>query len=241
MFGIRALPSRKKEEGENPFWISYADLMTALMILFLVLMVASLLSVTKKINSENQEEKIRTGEIKVMCENLKSEALKVNRNIEVDCKDNRVNFGAHGQFEQNQYRLGPEGTQSLQELVPLILKVASGEEGKKWFKQIIIEGFTDTDGSYLYNLHLSLQRSEWIMCSLLASNAVIPNRLTPDQLNQVRQLFLVGGVASNQAKTSKEASRRVELRLQFYGLKENGLKVPPVVFHMTQAETCQLN
>jgi hypothetical protein len=29
--------------------------------------------------------------------------------------------------------------------------------------------------------------------------------------------------------------------LQFYGLKENGPKVPPVVFNMTQAETCQLN
>lgn len=41
------LPSRhKSEEGERPFWISYADLMTALMILFLVVMVASIVSLT---------------------------------------------------------------------------------------------------------------------------------------------------------------------------------------------------
>ncbi|MCM4930604.1 hypothetical protein MMO01_29800, partial [Escherichia coli] len=42
--------------------------------------------------------------------------------------------------------------------VPLVLEASNSEEGKKWFKQIVIEGFTDTDGSYLYNLHLSLQR-----------------------------------------------------------------------------------
>ena len=31
-----------RDEGERPFWISYADLMTALMVLFLVVMVTTL-------------------------------------------------------------------------------------------------------------------------------------------------------------------------------------------------------
>ena len=35
---------KAKSEAEKPFWISYADLMTALMVLFLVVMVVSLLS-----------------------------------------------------------------------------------------------------------------------------------------------------------------------------------------------------
>ena len=33
---------RRSDEAEKPFWISYADLMTAMMVLFLVVMVASL-------------------------------------------------------------------------------------------------------------------------------------------------------------------------------------------------------
>ncbi len=39
---------RSKDEGEKPFWISFADLMTALMTLFLVVMAVSLMVVTKK-------------------------------------------------------------------------------------------------------------------------------------------------------------------------------------------------
>ncbi len=33
-------------------------------------------------------------------------------------------------------------------------------------------------------------------------------------------MFLAGGVSFNNAKDSDEASRRVELRMQFFGLKE---------------------
>ncbi len=41
-FGVK---KRRSDEAEKPFWISYADLMTAMMVLFLVVMVASLSSV----------------------------------------------------------------------------------------------------------------------------------------------------------------------------------------------------
>src|ERR1700712_4356018 len=46
------------DEPEKPFWISYADLMTALMVVFLVVMVASLLSLTQTLTSlENSRSK----------------------------------------------------------------------------------------------------------------------------------------------------------------------------------------
>lgn len=43
MFG-KQMPSaaRSKDEGEKPFWISFADLMTAMMILFLVVTLSSM-------------------------------------------------------------------------------------------------------------------------------------------------------------------------------------------------------
>ncbi|MDO8206599.1 MAG: flagellar motor protein MotB, partial [Gallionella sp.] len=40
---------RNKEEGEKPFWISFADLMTALMVMFLLVMSVALLAVTNDI------------------------------------------------------------------------------------------------------------------------------------------------------------------------------------------------
>ena len=242
MIGFPPLKKRNKDEGEKPFWISYADLMTALMVLFLVVMVASLLMVTQKIAIETQGEKERNSDIKALCQSLKLNAKVKNNSINVDCLENRINFGEAGRFGYDDYRLGPEGISALRDIVPLVLDAAESEEGKKWFKQILIEGFTDTDGSYLYNLHLSLQRSEWVMCALLDERRAAEMQLNNRQQSLIRDLFLAGGVSFNNAKESKEASRRVELRMQFYGLKEkNGQGSKQPEFKITKPELCKLS
>ncbi|WP_168418090.1 type I Zorya anti-phage system protein ZorB1 [Acinetobacter towneri] len=229
-----------KDEGEKPFWISFADLMTALMTLFLVVMAVSLMVVTKKINEATQAEKERSSEILDICTSIQNDAALKNKIITVDCKDNRIHFGEAGRFGHNDYRLNAAGVEALNNLVPIVLDAANSENGKKWFKQIVIEGFTDTDGSYLYNLNLSLRRSEWVMCSLLDPKFSQGLSLTDIQKNQVKQLFLAGGVSFNSAKDSKEASRRVELRMQFYGLKEKDNADPQPHFVSSPIETCQL-
>lgn len=237
-FGVK---KRRSDEAEKPFWISYADLMTAMMVLFLVVMVASLSSVTQRIQRAEEGEKVRGQDIARLCERLELHARNVNKTIVVDCHDNRISFGEAGRFDHNRFFLNAEGQKALQDVVPLVLDAAESEEGRKWFKQIVIEGFTDTDGSYLYNLHLSLQRSEWVMCSLLDSRSPLQNSISAEQQIQIRKLFLAGGVSFNNAKESKEASRRVELRMQFFGLKDkrdglNELNFPSVV----NKEVCQL-
>lgn len=233
-------PSKQKDEGEKPFWISFADLMTALMTLFLVVMAVSLMVVTKKINEATQAENERKADILNICEQIKHESALKSHVINVDCQDNRISFGEAGRFGHNDYRLNNVGEQALNSLVPIVLNVANGEKGQKWFKQIVIEGFTDTDGAYLYNLNLSLRRSEWVMCSLLDPKFSGLTGLSEAQKNQIKQLFLAGGVAFNGAKDSKEASRRVELRLNFYGLKEKESAEPQPHFVSAPVETCQL-
>lgn len=242
MFGKSAAPARARDEGEKPFWISYADLMTAMMILFLVVMVASLSSVTQRIQQVEQGEKQRGKDIAKLCEDLKLRASGLNQTIVVDCRDNRISFGEAGRFGHNQYFLNDQGQRALQDVVPLILDAADSEEGRKWLKQVVIEGFTDTDGSYLYNLHLSLQRSEWVMCSLLDSRSPVQQGLSAERQQQIRSMFLAGGVSFNNAKESKEASRRVELRMQFFGLKdkEHGSNEEQPVFATSALEKCQL-
>lgn len=237
-FGVKKCRS---DEAEKPFWISYADLMTAMMVLFLVVMVASLSSVTQRIQRAEQGEKTRGQDISRLCERLELHARNVNKTIVVDCHDNRISFGEAGRFDHNQFFLNAEGQKALQDVVPLVLEASNSEEGKKWFKQIVIEGFTDTDGSYLYNLHLSLQRSEWVMCSLLDSRSPLQKNISAEQQLQIRKLFLAGGVSFNNAKESKEASRRVELRMQFFGLKDKRDKADEVDFPpVVNKEVCQL-
>ena len=51
MLGTRVLIKKNgRDEAEKPFWISFADLMTALMVLFLLVMSVALLAVTKTVN-----------------------------------------------------------------------------------------------------------------------------------------------------------------------------------------------
>ena len=232
--------AHKKEDGEKPFWISFADLMTALMTLFLVVMAVSLMVVTKKINEATQAENERKADIIDICNSIKAEVAFKSQVIEVDCKDNRISFGDAGRFAHNDFRLDKLGTIELNKMVPIVLNAANSVKGQKWFKQIVIEGFTDTDGSYLYNLDLSLRRSEWVMCTILDPKLSSTSSLTSEQKNQVKQLFLAGGVAFNSAKDSKEASRRVELRIQFYGLKEKESAKPQPHFDSAPVEACPL-
>ena len=107
---------------------------------------------------------------------------------------------------------------------------------------VLIEGFTDTDGSYLYNLNLSLRRSEWVMCTLIGDKNSQKLGLSSEQKMQIKKLFLAGGVAFNNSKDTKDASRRVELRLQFYGLKEREDLNPSLdaKFSESSEEVCRI-
>ncbi|MBR7069123.1 MAG: OmpA family protein [Oxalobacter sp.] len=232
---------KSTNEPEKPFWISYADLMTALMFLFLAIMVVSIMSISHEINLATAGEKGRSEAIGMLCENIKKEAESINGNIHVNCKNNNIHFGSVGTFDQNSYALSDEGQKALNDVIPIILKVSESEEGKRWFKQIVIEGFTDTDGSYLYNLDLSVKRSEYVMCSLLDPKIGAKDKLTAEQRRLIKELFLAGGVSFNSAKESKQASRRVELRLQFFGLKDNPNRLAHEKFALDEVEKCPLH
>ena len=55
MLARLVLKRRARQDGESPFWISYSDLMSALMILFLVVMAVTLIAVTKSVTAEEEQ------------------------------------------------------------------------------------------------------------------------------------------------------------------------------------------
>jgi len=207
---------RAKDDGEKPFWISYADLMTAMMVLFLSAMAVTIIAVMP---AEEAPADLRNRDINLVCQQLSRDLARVPE-IQVNCADQRISFPTVGTFGFNSYKLPSDAEKALAELVPAVLKVADGELGKRWLKQVVVEGYTDTTGGYLYNLHLSLQRSEWVLCLLMDPAKNNSLALSEDQLARVRKLFLAGGVSFNNQRNTADASRRVELRIQFYGLDE---------------------
>jgi len=66
---------RSKDDGEKPFWISFSDLMTAMMVMFLVVMAVALLAVTSP--SEKRQEEVENW-VKKLEEKVKSDFPAIN-------------------------------------------------------------------------------------------------------------------------------------------------------------------
>jgi flagellar motor protein MotB len=210
--GIRT--PRAKEEGEKPFWISYADLMTAMMMLFLVVMTFSLVIITNPGPELDHLKKIEQ-----LCDQIKTAAKDV-QGVIVDCVNNRIDFGIQAQFGNNDSKLPDNAKQKLREFVPILLAVARKDQGKL-LKRVVVEGYASPTGSYLLNLQLSMRRAETVLCSLFepAKYNEIPLSIVDKQM--VRDLFLVGGYSFNNGQGKTEAEmRRVEFKLDFMGFED---------------------
>jgi outer membrane protein OmpA-like peptidoglycan-associated protein len=227
MFGSRYVVGRKtREEAEKPFWISYADLMSSLTVLFLLVMSVALLAVTKNVTEAERATADREKQIDLVVDRLIHAAEKYP-GITIDKARNVIDFGDRARFDTGSSRLSKEQAEYLRTFVPEVLAIARDDVGRKWLKRIVVEGFSDQRGDYLLNLDLSLQRSQRVLCTLLAPAGPTEHALTPEEKEQVRDIFLVGGYSSNSARKSLEASRRIELRLEFLGLGEARPTVDP--------------
>jgi outer membrane protein OmpA-like peptidoglycan-associated protein len=281
-----------RSEAEKPFWISYADLMTALMVLFLVAMSVAMMTVTynakdverqkRELEERNQQlnaalvkietakaaledERKRLLDEQARSRKFEADLLAANEALEklrktkaeldaeadarqrekdirdllhqvseaalkfpgvvVDEDRHTIDFGDRARFEMSSDVLTAEQGKLLRAFVPNILSIADADLGRKWLKQVVVEGFASPEGDYLFNLDLSLKRSERVLCALLGSPTAGEAALAPAQRKQIRDLFLVGGFSFNatkfdEATQSYDASRRVELRLEFLGVNE---------------------
>ncbi len=215
--GSRApVAKKKRDEAERPFWISFSDLMTALMVLFLVAMSVALMAITREI-SEAEEKKVeREAEIAELMQRLHN-ATREFPGVRVHGRV--VDFGDRARFETNSHRLNDAQVRLLRGFTPHILALARDPLGDKWLKRVVVDGYADARGSYLHNLNLSLQRSERVLCVL---QALPPQPLPLSEADRqlVRELFLVGGASFNALRESAEESRRIEMRLEFRDLDE---------------------
>jgi outer membrane protein OmpA-like peptidoglycan-associated protein len=220
MFSPFRRRSVTKETAEKPFWISYADLMTACMTLFLVVMVVEIFSLENQYSTK--ETQIRSELIQTCFNELNNAAKKSfpEAIIEYKPSDNiNVDLGAVVNFVKRDYHISTEGIDFLRSYIPSLIKSTKSPACSKYLRRIIVEGYTDTDGNYLPNLQLSQRRSSEVVCSLsndIKSNIVI----NTEDLNAIRDLFLVGGFSFNSYKPSKAENRRVVLKLEFWQVHE---------------------
>ena len=224
LFRSAAIGRKKSDnDAESPFWISFADQMTALMVLFLIALTVALYAVTEKVSEAEQQKAARQQEITAFLQRLRQ---LTETQTGITLRGTAIDFGDRARFEHNSHRINEAQSRLLSSFAPQVLTLARDPLGQRWLKRISVVGFADASGNYLHNLNLSLQRSERVLCVLLVPPPSI-EPLSESDRRQVRELFIVSGASFNSQKNSPEESRRIELRLEFFELDE--ARQPPAL------------
>ena len=150
-------------------------------------------------------------------EALQKEFAKNNVSVDIDAQTGALTLNANVMFDYDQSDLTDEGKAELANILPIYCKVLLQDDYKKYLAEIIIDGYTDTDGDYDYNLELSQRRSLAVAQYL---TEIRENFLSSDEISDLQNYLTVNGhgssnpILDSNGNEDKDASRRVEVKFR---------------------------
>jgi chemotaxis protein MotB len=144
---------------------------------------------------------------------IKTLKKELGKSIQIDPKSGSIRFSSNILFNKGEYRLKEDAKQSLKaKIKKYIQTLLLNDKIRDYIDQIIIEGHTDTDGSYLYNLALSQKRALEVMKFIYESD--------PKNEKLYKKYLTASGrsysdlILDENGKENKEASRRIEVKFR---------------------------
>ena len=222
----KRLFSRKRApvEEENPYWISFSDIMSGLLIVFVLASLALMLELRDRVDKVTSEtakaEQVRHDILQEILETLKS------KHIEVEISDNHTVLRIPETtltFATNQYEIPQNESMRATVLeIGRVLYEAISREGRwQYLDTIFVEGHTDNRPSYrdaMGNWGLSTYRaiSVW---NYWNDNLPESMRLNERKNHNGAPLFSVSGYgetrpvrAIQQSEADWQKNRRIDIR-----------------------------
>ena len=147
-----------------------------------------------------------------------SSALKeANISAQVDPTNGSIALESDVLFELGRYNLSDRGEAFIDRFLPVYLNVLFSDEYRDYVSEIIIEGHTDSLGSYIDNLELSQQRALAVASYVLDDGY---RAITADQKKQLRKVTTANGrsfsdpVLDANGLEDMDASRRVVFKFR---------------------------
>ena len=171
----------------------------------------------KRLNTELNTELNKTKQTIAKLTSVKDDVVsklreKLGDKIEVDPKSGTLRISGNILFRQGEFELIEESKLSLKNILTEYIKVLIEDDYiKKNLDRIIIEGHTNSDGDYLFNLELSQKRALSVMKFLL--------ELNPKFENDLKRFVTANGRSEtdliyNANEEDKFASRRIEVKFR---------------------------
>ena len=148
-----------------------------------------------------------------------------NSSMTVDPQTGSITFSSDVLFDFGSATLTAGSKESLKEVIPMYLGVLLQQEYRSYIAEIIIEGHTDTKGTYENNLNLSYNRASAVANFCMNSG----NGLSASEIARLQSILTVNGrsfsdpiyksaVGPGSREVDMDASRRVEIKFR---LKED--------------------
>ena len=205
----------RQQGGGGYFWPSFTDLLTTILLCFILIFIS--LMVIKSLQIEEMERTLDQimGVRAMLVSDLEEEFSDSNLGVEVDGQTGAIIFNTDILFEYNDDELNPDAFAFLDEFVPVYLDILLQEGYEEYIAEIIIEGHTDQDGSYLYNLQLAQDRAYSVASYILGEYFPYKNIQS-----HLEDKLTVNSKSYTDARTDEDgnysaaASRRVEFKFR---------------------------
>jgi len=221
---------------KNDFWIGFSDLMTGLMLVFIVISLVFIIKakedalektekIEKLLNQAEEDRKKmediiakakadkdkldeqRKNIIMILSDKLKSHNIK----FEYNSIKGTVTIAQDILFTKRQSTLNKDGKNFIKIFANILDKnIFNDNKYKDLIKYIHIEGYTDKEGSLKYNFLLSFNRA-WNVWLYMTNSNIGYKRVMQNKLNIVSR----GEIDANQIKID-ENDRKVVFRFEFY-------------------------
>ncbi|BEK14173.1 OmpA family protein [Campylobacter lari] len=163
----------------------------------------------KELESNFEEAKSKIKELGLIKENtIKNLQAKFDTNITLDSNTGAIVLPSEVLFDTNSFTLKAQAKENLKTILTQYFdNILKDENILNSIENIVIEGHTDSAGSYIYNLDLSQKRAYAVM-SFIHSFYKDP---------RLQKLLMASGrsysdVITKDGKEDKEASRRIEIK-----------------------------
>lgn len=196
--------------GEQDYWLSYSDLLAGLLMVFALMLLVALdhyQSQAEDVRDLLEARQALVGELQTAL------AEQPDLNVTVDSVTGVVTFAGDLLFEENSHTILLSGEQQLGRFAVTYLNVLFGEEEfRNQLDEVVVEGHTNTNGTYLYNLSLSQDRALNVMEILLRNAGPAGEEL--------RQYVTANGrsfsrpVYTSEGEIDMVRSRRIEIRFR---------------------------
>ena len=225
---IRSPGEHEQEPKDQDYWLSYSDLMAGLLMVFTLMLLAALYSYQSGVEGVREILSVR----QEVVENLQREFQEgQTRLVEVQ-PDGTVRFADQVLFGEDSAILSREGREQLVSFSEQYVRILFGNPRFAPFRDqlqaIVVEGHTNDNGTYAYNLRLSQARAYAVMEVLLAGAVGYGRELQKYLTANGRsfsELVCADGLVDvensvdpelrcGRAGVDKVASRRIEIRFQ---------------------------